>query len=110
MNEKQWILFTHLGGLGMFILPFGNIIIPMVIWISKKQEFPGVDVHGKAVLNFQISMTIWVLIAVFLIFLVIGFPILIVLGILQIVFVIIGTLKADQGILYKYPLSITFIH
>ncbi len=109
MNEKQWIVFTHLGGLGMYIFPFGNIIIPMIIWISKKQEYPAIDEHGKAVLNFQISITIWLTIAVIFVFFLIGIPALIVLGILHIIFVIIGTLKADQGIVYHYPLTIDFI-
>lgn len=109
MNEKQWIVLTHLSGLGMYIFPFGNIVIPMIIWVSKKQEFPSIDEHGKAVLNFQISITIWLIIAAIFVFLLIGLPVLIVLGILHIVFVIIGTLKADQGIVYNYPLTIDFI-
>ena len=75
----------------------------------KKDEFPMVDVHGKAVINFQISITIWMIISGVLIILLIGIPLLIVLAILQVVFVIIGAIKADNGELYKYPLTIEFI-
>lgn len=68
-----------------------------------------VDEHGKEVINFQISMTIWFILSAFLAFLLIGIPLLIVLAILQVIFVIIGALKADNGQLYKYPLTIQFI-
>lgn len=68
-----------------------------------------VDMHGKEVLNFQISITIWMFISGMLIILLIGIPMLIVLGMIQVIFVIIGALKADRGELYKYPLTIQFI-
>jgi uncharacterized Tic20 family protein len=75
----------------------------------KKEEMPMVDEHGKEVINFQISITIWMFIAGIFIFLLIGIPFLITLAVLQIVFVIIGALKADRGELYRYPLTIRFI-
>ena len=68
-----------------------------------------VDEHGKEVINFQISITIWFIIAGIFAILLIGIPFLIALGVLQLVFVIIGAIKADSGILYHYPLTIRFI-
>jgi uncharacterized Tic20 family protein len=75
----------------------------------KKEEMPMVDEHGKEVINFQISITIWIFIAAIFAVLLIGLPFLIILAVLQIVFVIIGALKADRGELYRYPLTIRFI-
>ena len=109
MQERQWALICHLSALSGYVIPFGNLIAPIIIWSMKKDEFPMVDVHGKAVINFQISITIWMIISGVLIILLIGIPLLIVLAILQVVFVIIGAIKADNGELYKYPLSIQFI-
>ena len=109
MQERQWSLICHLSALSGYVIPFGNLIVPIIIWSMKKEEMPMVDEHGKEVINFQISMTIWMIIAGVLIFVLIGIPLLIVLAILQVVFVIIGAVKADSGQLYKYPMTIQFI-
>jgi uncharacterized Tic20 family protein len=109
MPERQWALICHLSALCGYIVPFGNIIAPIVIWSMKKEEMPMVDEHGKEVINFQISITIWFIIAGIFVILLIGIPVLIALAVLQLVFVIIGAIKADSGILYHYPLTIRFI-
>lgn len=109
MNEKQWVLLCHLSGLSGYILPFGNLIAPLVIWSMKKDESAEIDRHGKEAANFQISFTIWFAIAVIFSFVLVGIPFLIVLGVLHIVFTIIATLKADKGELYRYPLTVRFI-
>jgi len=109
MQERQWALICHLSALSGYIIPFGHLIVPIIIWSMKKDEMPMVDEHGKEVINFQISMTIWMIVSAMLIILLIGIPMLIVLAILQVVFVVIGAIKADSGQLYKYPLSIQFI-
>ncbi len=109
MNEKQWALLCHLSGLSGYVIPFGNIIVPIIIWSIKKEEMPMVNEHGKEVINFQISFTIWIIVASILTFVLIGLPILIALIVGQIVLVIIAAIKADKGELYHYPLSIQFI-
>ena len=75
----------------------------------KKQDMPMVDEHGKEVINFQISITIWILLSGLLIILLVGIPMLIVLVLLQVILVIVGALKADNGELYKYPLTVRFV-
>ena len=76
MEEKQWALFCHLSGLSGYIIPFGNIIIPLVIWSVKKDESAMIDEHGKEVANFQISFSIWIAIAILFSILIIGIPFL----------------------------------
>lgn len=109
MQERQWALICHLSALSGYVIPFGHLIVPIIIWSMKKDEMPMVDEHGKEVINFQISITIWMIVSAMLIVLLIGIPLLIVLALLQVIFVIIGAIKADSGQLYKYPLSIKFI-
>ena len=109
MQERQWALICHLSALSGYVIPFGNLIVPIIIWSMKKDEMPMVDEHGKEVINFQISMMIWMIISGILILIVIGIPLLIMLAILQVVFIIIGAIKADSGKLYKYPMTIQFI-
>lgn len=107
--SRPWELASHLSAFSGYIIPFGNIIGPLVVWSMKKEEFPSVDTHGKESLNFQLSFTLYLFVAGIMIFIVIGFVLLPALIIMQIVFVIIATVKADKGEFYRYPLTIRFI-
>lgn len=109
-NARTWEMLCHLSALASLIgVPFGNIIGPLVIWLLKKDEVPGVDAHGKESLNFQLSMTIYMAVAGLLIFIFIGIFLLIGLMILDLVFVIIASIKTNEGEAYQYPMTIRFI-
>ena len=70
---------------------------------------PGIDVHGKIVVNWIISFLIYVIGAALLMIVLIGLPLLLALMVLHIVFPIIGAIKANEGEAWRYPLSITFL-
>ena len=108
-QERTWGMLCHLSALATFVFPLGNIIGPLVVWLIKKDESAFVDDQGKESLNFQISFTIYCIIAVFLILFIIGIFLLIALGVLFLVLIIIGTVKANSGEKFRYPLSIKFI-
>ncbi len=108
-DERLWAMIAHISAVAGFVFPFGNIIGPLLIWILKKEEFPFVDDQGKEALNFQISITIYVLISIILVFILIGIPILIVIGIFALVMTIIGAINAYDGKKYRYPLTIRVI-
>ena len=111
-NEQPgriWAIVTHLGAFGGIIFPFGNIILPLIIWAIHKKTFPFVDQHGKESINFQISMTIYSIVGLVLIHLFIGFLVLPALVIINIVFVIIASIAASKNEAYKYTLSIRLI-
>ena len=112
MNEKDartWAMFCHIGAFAGYIIPFGHIIAPLIIWLIKKAESPLVDDQGKESLNFQISMTIYAIVAGLLTLIFIGFILLIALVIFELVIVIIAAVKANSGEKYRYPLCIRFI-
>ena len=109
-------MWCHLSALAGFVIPFGNIIGPLLVWQIKKNEFPSVVVHGKAALNFQITVSIAVVVglilAIPLSFLCIGvllYPIVIAIGICGLVFAIIAGLKANEGKEYRYPYSFNLV-
>lgn len=109
-DERMWAMFCHLGGFAIFIIPFvGHILIPLLIWILKKDESAFIDDQGKEALNFQISITIYGFIGGILIFVLIGIPVLIVLGIFSLIMVIIAAISAYDGKPYRYPLTIRLI-
>ncbi len=109
MTDKQWILLAHLGTLLGYSVVLGSFLIPLFIWLSKKDDAPLVAEHAKESLNFQLSMAIFVVLSIPLILIGVGIAILIVLGLTSIICVILASLEADRGGFYKYPATIRFI-
>jgi len=109
-DERMWGMFCHLSALAGYIIPFGFIIGPLVIWSIKKQEYPFVDEQGKEALNFQISMLIYFIISAILIIIVIGIILLIALGIFHLIMIIIAAIRANNGESFRYPLSFRFVN
>ena len=111
-DARMWAMFCHLGGLAGLIpmTPvFGSIIAPLIIWQIKKDEFEFVDEHGKEALNFQISILIYALVAGLLCFVCIGFVLLPVVYLLDLIFLLIAAVKSNNGEHYRYPLCIRFV-
>jgi uncharacterized protein len=108
-DARQWAMLLHFSLLAGFVVPFAGLILPIVIWQWKKSELPGMDEHGKVVMNWMISAIIYGLGCAALFFLVVPIFLLIALGICGVIFPIIGGIKASNGELWKYPLSISFL-
>lgn len=108
-EERLWAMFTHLSAFVGYFIPFGNIIAPLIIWAIKKDAMPLVNDQGKEAMNFQITLSIALLIAFALCFLLIGIPLLVLLGLAGLILIIIAAVKANDGIPYRYPLTIRFI-
>jgi uncharacterized protein len=107
-NGQTWGMLCHLAALAGYIIPLGNIVGPLVIWLIKKEEHPFVDKQGKAALNFQISMLIYEIIAGILCLIVIGFILIVVLAIFNLICVILAAVDANAGRSFRYPLAIPF--
>jgi len=108
-EERNWAMGAHLSALLGFVLPFGNIIGPLVVWLTKKNESPLIDQEGKESLNFQISMSIYMMISAFLILVIIGLPMIFGFAIADFVLTIIAAIKTSNGERYKYPITIRFL-
>lgn len=89
-------------------MPFAGLVVPIVIWQLKKDEYPVVDEHGRVVMNWILSMFIYLAAGILLTFILIGIPLLFALGIAALVFPIVGAVKANNGEVWPYPLSIKF--
>jgi uncharacterized protein len=112
MSEKDartWAMLCHIGAFAGYIIPFGHIIAPLIIWLIKKDESPFVDDQGKESLNFQISISIYAIIAALLTLVVIGFVLVIALLTFDMVMVIIAAVKSNNGERYRYPLCMRFV-
>lgn len=108
-EARNWAMGVHLASFAGFIVPFGGLLGPLALWLLKKDYSPFVDLHGKAALNFQISMLIWFLLSGLLCLILIGFLLLLILVILDLVFTILNMIRASNGQLPSYPLTIPFL-
>jgi uncharacterized Tic20 family protein len=116
-QARTWNMLCHLSALAGFIgIPLGNILGPLLVWQIKKNEIPSVDVHGKAALNFQITVILAVLVSliagVILSFICIGVIFFFIaggIGLCGLIFAIIAGIKANNGEDYKYPYSLDLV-
>ncbi|MDO9039255.1 MAG: DUF4870 domain-containing protein [Lutibacter sp.] len=118
-NDKNYSSITHLSSFAGWIFPFGNVIAPLVLWIAKKNESAYIDNHGKAVVNFQLSLMFYSFLLALLIIPITIFTlglglIAVILGIIPVIILIIvsvisASIKATHGEYYQYPFTIEFI-
>ncbi|MFO7673181.1 MAG: DUF4870 domain-containing protein [Lutibacter sp.] len=118
-NDKTYSSITHLSSFAGWIFPFGNVIVPFVLWSAKKNESAYIDTHGKAAVNFQLSLMLYSFLLALLIIPLTIFTlglglVAVLLGIIPAVILIIATvisasIKATNGEYYEYPFTIAFI-
>ena len=109
-DARMWAMFCHLAGLAGFLMPVvGNIVAPLIVWQVKKEDYPFVDEQGKEAVNFQISMSLYGLITIPLFLICVGPFLLAAVAIVDLVFLLIAAVKANNGKSYRYPLTIRFI-
>ena len=109
VDERNWAVIAHASTFAGMLVPGGNVLGPLVVWILKKDQMPEVGQHAKDALNFHLCLTIYLAVAAFLSVFLIGVPIMIGLGIMGLVVSILATVKASSGQRYKYPLTFPII-
>jgi uncharacterized Tic20 family protein len=108
-DARLWAMLAHLAGLGGIVVPaVGSVLGPLIVWLIKKDQYPFVDEQGKEALNFQITMLIYGFVAGLLMMLCIGFVLVVAVAIVDLVFLIIAAIKANNGEHYRYPYPLIF--
>ena len=115
-DEKTIAMLAHLSGFCGFLIPFGNIVGPLAVWLIKMNEMPFVNDQGREAVNFQISYSIYALalagLAFVLSFVCLGFlliPFIFGLAVVDAVLMIIAAIKAGKGVRYRYPCCVRLI-
>ncbi|MFV3414737.1 DUF4870 domain-containing protein [Pseudomonas nitroreducens] len=104
-EARQWAMFCHFAAFLGFIFPFGNLLGPLIVWQIKRESDPFVDRQGKEALNFQITVSLAVVVSCLLMLVVIGFFLLGLVSIGALVLTIIAGIKANEGLDYRYPFT-----
>lgn len=109
-DARTWAMLCHMSALvGLLGNGIGFLVGPLIVWLIKRNDHPFIDEQGKEALNFQITMFIAFIIAGVLVFVLIGFALLAILALAEVVFPIIAGIKANNGEHYRYPFAIRFI-
>ncbi len=99
-DEYNWVILMHFSGIFILILP------PIIVWMFKKNEIAEFEQHFKDVMNFQISIFIYLMISVVMIAVLIGLPLLIFLGLFSTIVIVFNTIKVMNHQPYHYPWTI----
>ncbi|MGA8855473.1 MAG: DUF4870 domain-containing protein [Christiangramia sp.] len=109
-EDKQMLVMTHLSQLLDLVTGIGGFVVPLILWLTQKDKVAGMDMHGKMILNFQISIFIYSILCIPLILLFgLGFLGLIVIGLIALILPIMNALKVSNGEIPYYPLTIEFL-
>ena len=136
-NEKTTAALLHVSAFAKYLIPYAGIVVPLIIWQTKKHQSEYVDANGKSVINFHLSILVYsivlaIILGIFFLNSIIQvvqiesaggevFPVelistviigAIVLGawtITEFILIILGSVKANEGTVYKYPFTINFI-
>lgn len=109
VEERNWAMLCHLSTFAGYLFPFANILAPLLVWILKREGNPLVDDQGKEAMNFQISITLYVLIALVFSLILIGIPFLLGLLLADLVLTLVAAVKAGDGETYRYPFTLRLI-
>ncbi|MDO1500473.1 DUF4870 domain-containing protein [Winogradskyella maritima] len=109
-EDNTLLVITHLAQLLTAFTGFGGLIVPLIIWATQKDRVEDMDAHGKAIINFQLSLIVYSIICIPLILLLgLGLVGLLLLCFISFIFPIINAIKASNRELPKYPLSLNFV-
>lgn len=109
-EDNQMLVMTHLSQLLDFITGIGGFIVPLILWLTQKDKVAGMDMHGKMILNFQISLFIYSIVSIPLILLFgLGFLLLVLIGLIALILPIMNAIKVSNGEMPYYPLTIEFL-
>ncbi|WP_346837969.1 DUF4870 domain-containing protein [Microbulbifer sp. SAOS-129_SWC] len=108
LRTDTFLMLMHLSQLSSYIMPGAGFLLPVIMWATNKDQSAEVDRHGKMIMNWMLSLLIYSVICFALIFVIVGAFLLWGLLLLNLIFVIIAAVNANDGKLWRYPLSISF--
>jgi uncharacterized protein len=100
---------AHLSTFAGLIMPFGSVIGPLAVWLTRRHRDPFIDQAGREALNFGITIAIYGLVALVAALMLVGIPLLLVGVIAWVVLASLAAVKASQGQPYRYPLTLRLV-
>jgi uncharacterized Tic20 family protein len=108
-DERTWGMIAHLSAFLGLVVPLGNVIGPLLVWLMRRDQSAFVGNQAKEALNFNLSVLIGAILCGLLVLVFIGFLLGLVLFISWLALTIIAGIKASEGIHYRYPVSLRLV-
>jgi uncharacterized protein len=108
-DARRQAMFCHLAGFLGFVIPLGNVIGPLAVWMANRENNAFVDDQGREALNFQLTILVYMLLSFALVLVLIGLLMFPLVWIFQICLMVVAAVKTNDGELYRYPLTIRFL-
>ncbi|MBL7811504.1 MAG: DUF4870 domain-containing protein [Bacteroidetes bacterium] len=108
MDERTYCMVLHGSVLLGLIIPYAGFVVPLILWLVNKDKSSRIDAHGKVVMNWVLTALIIAVAGLVLTFVFVGIGVLLALAVCNLVFSILGLIRAGDGILWHYPFSIRF--
>jgi len=108
-DDRTWAVIAHASAFAGFVVPFGNVLGPLLVWTIKRDESQFVAENSREAVNFQLSWTIWLVAAALSILVLVGLVLLPVLALVWVVLVAVATVRASEDEVYDYPLTLDFV-
>ena len=109
MELRQFTILMHLSQFAGIFVPMGGLVLPIIMWVTNREQSQTIDRHGKSIVNWMLSLIIFLIGSAILSMVLIGIPMIIALVIANFIFVILGAVRAREGKLFTYPMSFNFI-
>ena len=109
-TDNQLLVITHVSQLLTYVTGFGGLIVPLIIWLTQKDKVVGMDEHGKAIVNFQLTVILLSIVSIPAILLLgLGILMLIFIGIVAFVLPIVNAVRASNNESPSLFMTIRFI-
>jgi uncharacterized protein len=108
-QERTWGMIAHLAALAGIVIPFGNILGPLIVWLARREESRFVGEQAKEALNFNITVAFGALACFILMWVLVGVLLFAVLALYWLAMTIVAAVKASEGIRYRYPFALRLV-
>lgn len=108
-QARQWASFAHVLSLLGYVIGFGHVLIPLVIYLAKREDHEFVADQAKESFNFHLTIFLLELLCLPLLCIVIGIVLLPIIVVLDIVLTVIAGIKASEGVRYRYPFALRLL-
>jgi uncharacterized Tic20 family protein len=114
-EERTWAMLAHLGTLAGSVIPFGNLLAPFIVWLVQKDKSDFVNKHAKESLVFQIALMIVITLLALLVIVTLGVglilagPLILALFLADLIYMILATVRANEGKIWEYPITSRFV-
>ncbi len=108
-DERTWGMLAHLSALAGLVVPLGNVLGPLVLWLARREHSPFVADQAREALNFNITVACAAAVCYGLTWLRIGIPLFVALALYWLAMTVAAAVKASDGVRYRHPVALRLV-